>query len=75
MPSQLIRTTPEELRPFAKAEVSFFLEKIPSVLRQNGGQSSFVQFIKLFSLYNDGILNMAEFFTLLEDLKAPEPNP
>ena len=65
---------PDELRSFAKAEVQFFLDKIPGALRQSGSSNSLVQFSKLFGLYTDGILSLGEFFTLVEDLRSPEPN-
>lgn len=71
----MVKTVPDELKSFAKAEVSFFLEKIPGVLKQGSSQHSFTQFIKLFSLYTDGVFSMNEFFSLIEDIRAPEPNP
>jgi len=55
--------------------VSFFLEKIPGVLKQGSSQQAFTQFIKLFSLYTEGVFSMNEFFSLIEDIRAPELNP
>jgi hypothetical protein len=33
LPPVLAKTVPEELKSFAKVEVSFFMEKIPNVLK------------------------------------------
>jgi len=72
----LTKTIPEELKCLAKADVNFFMEKIPTILKsgfnQNGSQATFNSFIKLFSLYTDGILSRPEFFNLLNDLRVPE---
>jgi hypothetical protein len=71
MPTYLSKTIPEELKLYAKADVNFFLEKIPTILKP-GSQSSF---LKLFSLYSDGILSRPDFFNLMNDLRSPEQSP
>jgi hypothetical protein len=72
----LSKTIPEELKLLAKADVNFFLEKIPTILKpslnQNGSQSTFTAFLKLFSLYTDGILSRPDFFELMNDLRNPD---
>ena len=59
------RPMPEELRGFSKNEQNFFWEKIPSVLKED-----LDQFVKLFSLYLEGVISMTGFSELVEDMFA-----
>ena len=60
-------TIPEDLKSLQKSEVNFFLEKIPSLMR-NGDAS---EFFKLFDLYLEGIITKYEFFDMIEPLILP----
>ena len=51
-----------------KSEVIFLLEKMPQVLKPN----TFAQFLKLLSLYTDGIMSRFEFMSLVEDIKVSD---
>jgi len=65
-PKRII-TIPEDLKSLQKSEVNFFLEKIPSLMR-NGDAS---EFFKLFDLYLEGIITKYEFFDMIEPLILP----
>lgn len=57
---------PNELKSLSKSDVTFFLEKVPSLM-QNGDAT---EFYKLFELYLDGILTKYEFYELVSPLLA-----
>jgi len=62
-----VKPIPEELKNFTKSDVSFFLEKMPAVLKSSDSN----EFIKLFSLYLEGVLSQFEFYELAGDLMSP----
>lgn len=72
MPAQLARTIPEELRIFSKAEVTFFLDRIPLALRKSGDDqtASYQSFLKLLDLYSTGVLSLHDFLSVVQDLKV-----
>ena len=45
------KVVPDELKSFSKNEVQFFLDKIPSVLKEDTAD-----FFKLFELFLDGVI-------------------
>ena len=47
-----IRVVPEELKPFSKNEVQFFIEKSPNLLKEDTGD-----FFKILELYLEGVLS------------------
>lgn len=60
------KPVPEELKSFTKTEVSFFLDRLPAVLKV-----STEEFFKTFGLYVDGVLTQYEFYDLVTEMLNP----
>lgn len=60
-------TIPDELKTLQKSEVNFFLERIPSMMK-NGDAT---EFYKLLELYLEGVITKYEFFDIVDPLISP----
>lgn len=60
-------TIPDELKSLQKSEVNFFLERIPSLMK-NGDAT---EFYKLLELYLEGVITKYEFFDIVDPLILP----
>ena len=58
---------PDELKSLQKSEVNFFLERIPSLMK-NGDAT---EFYKLLELYLEGVITKYEFFEIVDPLILP----
>jgi len=58
---------PDELKSLQKSEVNFFLERIPSLMK-NGDVT---EFYKLLELYLEGVITKYEFFDIVDPLILP----
>jgi histone deacetylase complex regulatory component SIN3 len=58
---------PDELKSLQKSEVNFFLERIPSLMK-NGDAT---EFYKLLELYLEGVITKYEFFDIVDPLILP----
>jgi hypothetical protein len=58
---------PDELKSLQKSEVNFFLERIPSLMK-NGDAT---EFYKLLELYLEGVITKYEFFEIIDPLILP----
>jgi len=58
---------PDELKSLQKSEVNFFLERIPSLMK-NGDAT---EFYKLLELYLEGVITKYEFFYIVDPLILP----
>ena len=56
---------PVSLQKFPKVDVSFFLDKVPEMLKD---RSLSKEFTNLFTLYLDGVLSQSNFYDLVSDL-------
>ena len=58
---------PDELKSLQKSEVNFFLDRIPSLMK-NGDAT---EFYKLLELYLEGVITKYEFFDIVDPLILP----
>ena len=64
-----VKPIPDELRNLTKTEVTYLMNTLPSGLRS---PHCHVQFLKLLSLYYDGILSLAEVCEMVQDLRTQD---
>lgn len=69
LPAQLARQVPDELRNFAKGELTLFTEKLPQILQN---KSLYQSLLKLIDLYTTGVLTSTELLAMIDDIRMPD---
>ena len=69
LPQQLARQVPDELRSFARGELTLFTEKLPQILQNKSLHQSL---LKLINLYIQGVLTSTELLAMIDEIRIPD---